>query len=557
EQALFARLAVFAGGCTLEAAEAVCDVEGDLGIDVLDGVTSLVEKSLLLVAEGGGEPRFRMLETVREHALEQLAARGEADRVRRRHAEAYLRLAEEAERDSSTPDRPAWMARLEGENDNLRAALTWSLEREGTGELALRLAGALAWFWSKRLDLNEGRRWLEQCLRLSTATGVTQRLPRAWARVLTGIADLAHTQGDFATALTYAEQAVTVWRPLDDKGGLARGLRMLAWLAQRQGDHARERALLDELVGLSRDEGRADLTTQALFAMARADLYLGNLAAARVRLEETLELSRKTGHLPSLARVLCMLAEIAWFQGDTAARCRFYEAGLACTSSLTDPMELSSHLARLAWVARRVGDYEQAETLVRQRLAVARGQMGPADAWWLVAWSLNHLGDVARCRDDVGRAASLYEESLTLFRQHGDRQGIAAVLHNQGRVALAQGDAGRARALFLESLSLFRQLNFVWSVADCLMGLAGVAGQEGRPERAALLFGAAAAAHEAIDASGALVEPANQLAWEREMRAARDELDTKAWEGAWSAGRAMSIDQALACEDLPALPPRV
>jgi tetratricopeptide (TPR) repeat protein len=219
--------------------------------------------------------------------------------------------------------------------------------------------------------------------------------------------------------------------------------------------------------------------------------------------------------------------------------------------SLTGWEDAFASLGRLGGLACHVGDYEQAEQLLQERLALARDRANPDVSRLFIAWALNHLGDAARCQDDMGRAAPLYEESLTIFRQHedrqhGDRQGIAAVLHNLAHVELSQGNTGRARALFLESLNLFQGLNFDWSMADCLVGLAGVASQEGRPERAALLFGAAEAAQEVIDLSGILTEPANARARNRDMAAARGAIDAEAWEKAWSAGRAMSLEQAVA-----------
>jgi len=546
ERALFRRLSVFMGGCTLEAAEAMCGEAGDRRIEVLPGLESLVDQSLLVVEEQDGEPRFRMLETVREYALERLAASRETDQLRRRHAAAFLRLAEEAEREGAATEHSAWLARLERENDNLRAALAWSLEQEGSGDMALGLAGALVPFWSGHWCLSEGREWLEQSLALSTSSKAAERYPRAWAQVVTGIGDLASRQGDFATARTYAEQGVAVWRTLNDKRGLASALGTLGWLALERGDHVQAQSHFEELVRLSRDEGTVEDTIRAIHSLGRVEMQQGNLTAARSRFEEALGLSRKSGDTVRLVHDLCALAEIAWSQGDTPAQHGFYKEALTSAKSLTEPMDLFGVVLHLAWVASRVGDYEQAGELLTERLTLARGQVRTAEDWWSIAWALNHLGDVARCQGDEGRAISLYEESLTLFRQHGERQGIAAVLHNLGHEALSQGNARRARALFMESLSLFQELNFAWSIADCLTGLAGVAGQEGHPEQAALLYGAAEAAHEAVDASGTLIGPANALSWEREIAAARGKVDEGTWEKAWSTGRAMSIDQAVA-----------
>jgi predicted ATPase/DNA-binding XRE family transcriptional regulator len=549
DQTLFRRLSIFVGGCTPEAAEAVCSEGSDRQGEVLMGLESLADQSLLVVDERDGEPRFRLLETVREYALERLAASRETDQVRRRHAEVFLRMAENIEPEGAAGEKSVWLARLERENDNLRAALAWSLQHEGTPEMALRLAGALVSFWTERRHLSEGRRWLERALALATSSGVAERHPRAWAQVVTGIGDLAGRQGDFATSRSYAAQGVAIWRTLDDRRGLASALARLQWVMVRQGNHVQARPVVDELLDLSRDAGDVETTIRTLNALARAEGQQGNLAAARSRLEEALALSRQIGHTLRVVYNLCNLAEVAWARGDTAAQREFYDEALASARSLGDPAHLLNVLGGLAWLSMRLGEYEQAAALNTERLNLARRQVGSEEDWWSIAWIKNHLGDVARCQEDLERAVSLYDESLALFREHGERQGAAAALHNLGHVALSRGDARRAKSLFMESLSLFRELDFAWSVADCLTGLAGVAGLEGRPQEAALLYGAAEAAHEAIDASGMLIDPANKLAWDREMAAARGTIDEATWEQAWSAGRAMSLDQALTWAD--------
>ena len=161
---LFARLAVFSGGRTLEAIEAICDAEGDLPVDAFEGVSSLLDKSLLRQEEGpNGEPRFVMLETVHEFAREKLEESAEAEEIKRAHAEYFLTLAEEAYPELRGPDQLQWLERLEAEHDNMRAALSWALERKEV-EVALRLGGALWWFWWMRGYHSEGRRWLEEAL---------------------------------------------------------------------------------------------------------------------------------------------------------------------------------------------------------------------------------------------------------------------------------------------------------------------------------------------------------------------------------------------------------
>jgi predicted ATPase len=186
EQLLFGRLAVFSGGRTLEAIEAICDAEGDLPVDAFDGVSSLLDKSLIRQEEGpNGEPRFVMLETVHEFAREKLQGSGEAEQIKRVHAEYFLTLAEEAYPELKGANQLQWLERLEVEHDNMRAALSWTLERKEV-EVALRMGGALWGFWSARGYKSEGRGWLEEALAMDGRGS-----PEVRAMALAGVGSLA------------------------------------------------------------------------------------------------------------------------------------------------------------------------------------------------------------------------------------------------------------------------------------------------------------------------------------------------------------------------------
>jgi predicted ATPase len=248
EQTLFRRLAVFVGGCTPAAAEAVCTADGDHALAVLDGLGSLVDQSLLQPdADPEGEPRVLMLETIREYALERLEASGEADAWQRRHAAYYLALVEHLEQlmELVFPDDPhaepvaagaavtATVRRLEREQGNLRAALGWAVTG-GEGELALRLAGALDSFWAMSGSLSEGRRWLEQSLACGAAAPDPAR-----AKALYALARLAQLQTDQPAALRAHEESLSLYRQLGERHGIARGLSSLD--LPRFGRHLRAR----------------------------------------------------------------------------------------------------------------------------------------------------------------------------------------------------------------------------------------------------------------------------------------------------------------------------
>jgi predicted ATPase/class 3 adenylate cyclase len=195
EQVLFGRLAVFSGGRTLEAIEGICDAEGDLAVDTFEGVSSLLDKSLLRQEEGpGGEPRFVMLETVHEFAREKLKESAEAEEIKRIHAQYFLTLAEEAYTELKGANQLQWLEKLEAEHDNMRAALSWALEHKQV-ELALRLGSALWWFWWMRGHNSEGRRWLEQALAMDGRGS-----PEVRAMALAGAGALASEQGDLDRA---------------------------------------------------------------------------------------------------------------------------------------------------------------------------------------------------------------------------------------------------------------------------------------------------------------------------------------------------------------------
>ena len=231
ERLLFARLAVFVGGWTLEGSEAVCDVGDEVA--VLQQISALVDKSL--VQQRGSiqhEPRFTMLETVREYALERLEESGELERLRRRHASYFLELAEEEERASRGPLQRAWLDRLETEHDNLRASLEWSLTSQGDTELGLQLTGALSHFWYVREHHSESRMWLQSALERGSATSAAR------AKVLVGAGRLAWFQGEFARVNTLVEESLTLYQSLGDDEGAAFALLVLGRTAVSQGNRA-------------------------------------------------------------------------------------------------------------------------------------------------------------------------------------------------------------------------------------------------------------------------------------------------------------------------------
>ena len=459
EKTLFRRLAVFAGGCTLEAAEAVCTAHADLGIDVLDGVARLVDKSLLRrESEIDGEPRFLILETLREYSLERLAESGEAEAMRRLHASFFLAMAEEAFPKMFSAEQSIWYNRLETEHDNLRAALRWMLESQ-EDEMGLRLVSMLYRFWRLRNHAREGRHWLALVL----AQPGAQERTAIRARALRGAGFLAFAQGDFSEARQFLEESVSVGRELGQAGKreLAQAQATLAHVVLLQGNPSASRELAGESLQLFQEIGEAWGTALALHHLGKATIELDDPLDARPLLKESVELFRMTGDRQLLAQSLDTLGMAALRKGDdSGARAQFEEA-LSVAQETGAEQFIADALAHLGTVALRMGDYQQAAALYGQSLAI-NGALGNRDG---IAEDLAGVAAVANLVGQPERAAQLlgavealrkasaislpplrraeYERTVEGIRAHLD-EATFAVAWKKGRAmelsqAIAQG----------------------------------------------------------------------------------------------------------------------
>jgi predicted ATPase/class 3 adenylate cyclase len=479
EQQLFRRMTVFVGGCTLEAAEAVCGPGAGNSSspqppapsplsDVLDLVASLVDKSLVRQeVDADGEPRFVMMETIREYGTELLESTGsdEAELLRRAYAEYYLAIARASMAgiltgtgDNSGRSQSMWLHQLTVEHDNLTAALDWAIARRDAG-MALDFAGDLWWFWRTAGYHSEGVTKLREVLPL--AGDVADSAPTASrANVLLGISSLAWTAGDFATAASYAEQSAAIFRELGEEWTWAYGYALVNVGASLgfAGNREAARAAVDEGIAALRSAGNKWALATGLFDQGMTASATGEYAEARTYLEEGRALSREVGNLFTLSQLS------------------------------------------------------------------------------------NTLGDVLRILGEYAQARGPYEEALSLYRQLNLWNDIPATTHNLGYVALAEHDIQRARELFVEALNSQIAYKNALGISECLAGLAGVAGAEERPERAARLFGAADALREA---SGHTMWPAEKVDYDRNLAVARAQLDQPSWDAAYSAGRALTMEQAI------------
>ena len=410
---------MFAGGWTLPEAEAICSdtAEADLpplpgremigvrvpGVrpdDVLDLLTHLVDKSLVVMEEQEGEGRYRFLETIRQYARDKLLESDEGAALRDRHLKWFLDLAEQGEPELHGPDQAMWLDRLEVEHDNLRAALEWSL---GSGEVeaGLRLTGALWQFWHMQGYFSEGREWLKGMLARSSSASASAR---AKALHMAGL--LAEHQGDYSRATALLEESLALFRELGDeyRWNIAGGLSSLGQVTMIQGDYGRATTLCEEALALSQEAGDKGIIAFSLLILGLVALQQGDYRRAAALCEESLVLHPKP-----------------WNEQGT-----------------------SYLLSHLSLVVLHQGDHDRAAKLCEEALALAR-EVGNKEA---IVKSLSILGIAARVQSDHGRAIELLKESLSLSWEIGDRLDIAWCLEGLSEVAVAQGQQERAARLF-------------------------------------------------------------------------------------------------------------
>jgi predicted ATPase/DNA-binding SARP family transcriptional activator len=492
-QALFARLAVFVGGCTLEAVEAVCNASGDLPLDVLDELALLVDNCLLRREEGAeGEPRLLMLETIREYALERLAARGEAEQVRGRFLTFYRALAEDTESKLKGSEQGVWLERLEREHDNMRAALAWALEG-GDIEIGVRLAGALWPFWWVRGYGSEGRKWLKEALRLrgDVAPAIRARL------LLVGGSASVHDNREQASGL--GAEALALFRDLDDAAGIAWSLLNMGDMAWRQGNYARAILLCTEGLARFRELGDQRGIAFALHKVGDIVRDQGDPARAGDLLEESLSIWRKIGNQDACGWVLNGLGDVALYQGD----------------------------------------YELASARYQESLVLFQ-EMGSRDG---IAWMRRNLGRVAHLQGDDARAATMLGESVAWFREVRDEFALSWAIHHLGIVAYACGDVTQAVALLREALILQQKQGHTAQIAESLEACARMAVAQGRAAWAARVLGAVEMLRTLISAS---LSPSERVVYQRSIAAARAQLEDATFAAAWAAGQAMTLEQAIA-----------
>ncbi|HET6948467.1 MAG TPA: tetratricopeptide repeat protein [bacterium] len=532
ERMLFRRLAVFAGGFTLPAAEAVCAGDGVEPSTVLDVLTRLVDRSLVMVDLRGEVTRYRLLETVRQYALEKLLAAGEAPGVRAGHRDWYLHRAEQAEDELHGAGQRVWFDLLEAEHDNLRAAMEWSGAEPSGAERTLRLAGSLWWFWFVRGYLTEGRERIEKALANDDVRSSVR------ARALVGTGGLASLQGDYEPAVRFAEEGVAIYRELGGDRDLAVGLTILGYVTARRGNYEAARAMCADAVALARESGYLWGLAFALYIQGDVALISGDYRRAQASLRESLAHNQRQGDGWITRFAQLSLAMVARQEGEFAFAEELCSSSLAQFQELNDKWGMATALRTSALVHHAAGRHDEAADEFQESLELYQ-KLGDRSG---VAFVARGLALVAHRKGDLDRAATLCAESLSLFRELGDRRGMADALQTAGLIARAKGDFARAAGAWQESLDLFWQAGDRWGTAQCLRLLAEIAVALGELPRAARLFGALEGVATTLEVDPTLHGRAD---YERSVGEVRAKMGPDEFARATHTGRSMTAEQAV------------
>lgn len=539
ERQLFQQVAIFRGGFTLEAVERVVEYDGGQQVDgqlnygrmdsgtidsgtiehhlpstvdhllstitlpntsqlatrnSLDLLTQLVDKSLVVVEQQSGQNRYRLLETLREYALEQVPTEAQRKRFQHRHATYFLDTAEQARRQLNGPQLQLWVNRAEIEHPNLRAALDY-LIANNEGEMALRLAVAIYHFWDIRGYHNEGRKWLQLALaKRGTATVITQ------AKALNAAGRLAYGQSDLNQARPFYKESLSLFETIGDDVGVAMALQNLALIEMEQGEYVE----------------------------------------AEQRLERSLHLCRTLHYEYGIARGLRYLGALAYDQDRIIDACDYYRESLRIHQAHGDRVSIAHGFLKVGDTERRLGNLGAAHTNYETCLKIGRN----LDHSWLIGTALNGLALVALVQVDYAQARKHGEEALHLFRKLGDKSLIGFALSTLGDVARAVGEHNKALMCYCENLQIVHEVGYKWPIFEAFENLAHLLTEIGQHlDLATRFLGAAKALRQR---AGLPIAAHRHLEHEHTTHSLRQHLGNDWFNQQWQEGQNARLEALVA-----------
>ena len=535
ERLLFRRLAVFVGGWTLDAAESVCGEEstvpvGGGGLDVLDIMTHLVDKSLINIEHSARESRYHRLETIRQYAREKLFDTEEVASLRDKHLAYFVGLAERAEVELQGRAQKKWLTRLEAEHDNLRAALEWSLKSQP--EVGLRIAVALREFWDTHGHWAEARKWLE------TLLNATKDIPPTHLRVKALYAAMwfAARQTDLEGSQAYLNEEFALAGSLDDAWGIAQGNAARGIFKEfLENDFEAAELLHSRALEYGHKLNDKLLIGQLMGPLAGCALKHYEYARAEEIYRKSLSLFREVENTKEIAGAYGNLAEVALSRRDYESARVSAEESLALYRELDDKHGVATALRTLSIASHNQGNIQQAQMTAEQSVTLFR-QLGDRACMGL---TISVLARHVLGRGDAGHAEEVIQEAVRVLHEVGEISSEIGALDVAGRVALAQGELFKSQKCFRDGIAYLKDTNEVSQLPSLLEGMANALARSSQTQNAILLLGAAEALRERIHMARMQFETAE---YDALMSVLRDEVD---FQSTWGNGHGMTTTQVI------------
>jgi tetratricopeptide (TPR) repeat protein len=538
EQSLLRRLAVFLGGWTLEAAESICGDESSSGVvasdDVLDNLEQLINKSLVITKDEHGTSRYRMLETIRQYANEKLVDSGESDALHDKHLEYFLNLAETAAPHLIRHEQLEWLAQLDADYENLRAALEWALGKDAAAS-SLRLCAALGRYWYLRTILLEGSKWLKSALS-KTNPNPTQAEKVARVKALYEDAELAEQLDDLERQKTSAEQSFALAREVSGKRDNVIARYEMAYVLYRRGEYEKALPLLEQSLTEFQELNELYWELQSYRLLSDILVDHGELKSTEKTLQD-LELARKAGERLSFANALLNYSYMLFdFNRIDEARGYAEEADILFHQIGSNMSSTSFLFAR---IARVNGDYEEAKSFyieMKERF----GLLGEKS---LRTGMILELGFLALEQGDLDPAHAYFKEALTTSRELEYKPHIpiiAACLAGLGNIFYLQGNIEKFKGSYRESVFLANELRRHWKIHIVVSILQSIYSQ--LPENSARLLGVIDNSQRESDLP---INPLHKRYYNHAEEFAHEKLGEVAFEAAFAEGQKMSLDDAL------------
>lgn len=535
EQTVFRRMAVFTGGCTLDAVEALCHAMADVSISALDSVAALIDRSLLRQDQTeDSEPRFLMLETIREFALEALQASGEWEKVRRAHADFFVALAEKSGPELTGAKLKVWLTKLEREHDNFRAVFKWVAET-GAAEDGLRLGSVIWRFWNVRGYLIEGR---EQLTTLLALPGAAQRTTLR-ASVLNALAIITFQLSDYCGARPFLYESLEIARELGDKRNIGLAISNLSWTGSILGEHKAAQEWAEESLALYRGLNDKRGVSVAFNNLGWAMAFSGDFNLSQEFMEKSLRLRQEIADERGIGFAMMNLGWVEGMLGRFEKATTLMEEALQRLEALGDKQLIAFVRSWGGYMFVHQGNFTRARNLLEESVLIMR-EIGSKLGLGLSSYS---LGVIAHEQDDANLAGELLERSVMLFRESGFKWGVVRALYSFGHLALDGNGTTRAQICYQESLQQSQESNDRLGLANALIGFGRLSLAAGKLDRAARLLASAEALHTT---TGAVMPVFQRTRFDRDLTAVRAGLGEEAFAAEYETGKMMPVEEAIA-----------